>query len=374
MDIDKTYINICLFSLKQILGTTFPNPPVFSILLESSKNFIENKIVSHGFTSISGRPHAEANVLNLFKPKKNKIYTLYSTLEPCCHVGREESCVSKIIKSKFIKRVVFCINDPDHRVNGRGKKLLIKNGIKVRSGLLKKKAIEAYKGYILNRKVSRPKVYLKLAVSMDGFISRKKNTRSRITNKIVNKYNHIFRSEIDAILVGSNTLKIDNCFLTCRAQGLEKYSPIRVILNSKLDLDYNLNIFNHSKKYQTIIFTSSNDKRRYEKFLKRKVQIKYISKSNYNLRNILKELSSIGVLNLIVEGGGETFSSFFKAKLFDEIYLYRGNCFFKNKERYSFNFDKTLNSSSLKLSSKLKKNFGNNTLEILHTGNKLINI
>ena len=80
------------------------------------------------------------------------------------------------------------------------------------------------------------------------------------------------------------------------------------------------------------------------------------------------------MLNLIVEGGGETFSSFLKAKLFDEIYLYRGNCFFENKERYSFNFDKILNSSSLKLSSKLKKNFGNNTLEILHTNNKLVNI
>ena len=173
MDIDKTYINICLFSLKQILGTTFPNPPVFSILLESSKNFIENKIVSHGFTSISGRPHAEANVLNLFKPKKNKIYTLYSTLEPCCHVGREESCVSKIIKSKFIKRVVFCINDPDHRVNGKGKKMLIKNGIKVRSGLLKKKSDRSLQRIYSEQKSKSTKSLLK-ARSFDGWFYFKK--------------------------------------------------------------------------------------------------------------------------------------------------------------------------------------------------------
>ena len=68
--------------------------------------------------------------LKTFISEKNKIYSLYSTLEPCCHEGRDESCVSKILKSKNISRVIFSLIDPDKRVNGKGKKILKKNNLK----------------------------------------------------------------------------------------------------------------------------------------------------------------------------------------------------------------------------------------------------
>ena len=102
MQFDKKYLNIALFSLEKIIGSTFPNPPVFALLVESDKSFKDNKIVSFGYTIPSGRPHAEANAIENFTFKKNKIYSLYSTLEPCCHEGRDESCVSKILKSKQV--------------------------------------------------------------------------------------------------------------------------------------------------------------------------------------------------------------------------------------------------------------------------------
>ena len=137
MHFDLNYIKIAFSVLKQIAGKTFPNPPVVAILVESDKLFKVNKIVSLGITSFSGSS-AEYNAIHNFNFKKNKKYTLYSTLEPCCHKGRGGSCVSKIIDSKFINRVVFAAIDPDTRVNGKGKKKLIENNIKVSDGYLSK--------------------------------------------------------------------------------------------------------------------------------------------------------------------------------------------------------------------------------------------
>ena len=109
------------FELAKInLGSTNENPSVGCVVEKSGS------IISSGYTSINGRPHAESNTLENVHFKKNKIYTLYSTLEPCCHEGRDESCVSKILKSKKINRVIFSLIDPDKRVNGKGKKILKK--------------------------------------------------------------------------------------------------------------------------------------------------------------------------------------------------------------------------------------------------------
>ena len=110
MDFDRQYIQISLHLLKRIIGTTFPNPPVVSIIVESEKNYQRDKIVGFGVTGFGGRPHAEAIALKNIKYKKNKVYTLYSTLEPCCHEGRDHSCVSKILKGTihtYFKNNVF---------------------------------------------------------------------------------------------------------------------------------------------------------------------------------------------------------------------------------------------------------------------------
>ena len=123
MHLDSKYIKITNFLQKKVHGTSFPNPTVFALIVESDKKFSSNRIVSFGFTQKGGRPHAEAVAISNVKFLKNKIYTLYSTLEPCCHEGREESCVEKIIKSN-IQRIIFSSKDPDKRVNGKGIKKL----------------------------------------------------------------------------------------------------------------------------------------------------------------------------------------------------------------------------------------------------------
>ena len=326
MDLDIKYIKIAIFLLKKIIGTTFPNPPVVSLIVESNskKNF--NKIVSFGYTFEGGRPHAEAVALKKVTFKKKYHYTLYSTLEPCCHSGRDESCVSKILKSK-INRVVFSLRDPDKRVNGSGEKLLRTSGLEVLGDILNEETKQIYDGYILNRKFCRPKVTLKIGSSIDTKITSKLNRPERITNNQVKKIVHLMRSEADAILVGKNTVNIDNPKLNCRIEGLKRFSPIRIILSKKLDLNPNSHIFKNCKINRTFIFTIKNENPIIKKIQKKKVKVFMFDKKMFKLSNIIKELAKLGVCNLLVEGGGEVFTSFLDEELVDRLIIFRSNYF-----------------------------------------------
>ena len=326
MDLDIKYIKIAIFLLKKIIGTTFPNPPVVSLIVESNSKKNSNKIVSFGYTFEGGRPHAEAVALKKVTFKKNCHYTLYSTLEPCCHSGRDESCVSKILKSK-ISRVVFSLRDPDKRVNGSGEKLLRTSGLDVLGDILNKETKQIYDGYILNRKFSRPKVTLKIGSSIDTKIASKLNKSERITNDQVQKIVHLIRSEADAILVGKNTVNVDNPKLNCRVEGLKRFSPIRIILSKKLDLDLNSNIFKNCKINRTFIFTIKNENKIINKIQKKKVKVFMLDNNMFKLSNIIEQLAKLGVCNLLVEGGGEVFTSFLNEDLVDRLVIFRSNYF-----------------------------------------------
>ena len=324
MDLDIKYIKITIFLLKKIIGTTFPNPPVVSLIVESNKKKTLNKIVSFGCTFEGGRPHAEAVALRKIIFKKNFLYTLYTSLEPCCHSGRDESCVSKILKTK-INRVVFSLRDPDKRVNGLGEKLLRNNGVAVVGGILTEETKKIYSGYILNRKFQRPKIIIKIGSSLDTKIASKPNKSDRITNDQVKKIVHVLRSEADAVLVGKKTVNIDNPRLNCRIEGLKKFSPIRIILSKKLDLNLNSNIFKNCKISPTIIFTLKNQNQKIKKIFEKKVKVFMLNKRMFKLSNIIEELAKLGVCNLLVEGGGEIFTSFLNEGLVDRLIIFRSN-------------------------------------------------
>ena len=147
--------------------------------------------------------------------------------------------------------------------------------------------MKIYSGYIMNRKLKRPKVIIKMACSLDGKIALKKNKRTRITNQSVKKIVHIIRSEVDAILVGSNTVIVDNPLLNCRIKGFESFSPYRIVLSQKLSFDINSHIFKNCLKYPTIVFTIDSNKRKIEELSSKKVKIIILEKKEFNLKNIM---------------------------------------------------------------------------------------
>ena len=165
---DSFFMSLALNQAMINLGNTKENPSVGCVI---TKN---NSVVSTGYTSLNGRPHAEFNAIN--NCNQNLINSnLYVTLEPCSHYGKTPPCVKKIIESK-IKKVFFSIKDPDLRSYNNSSKILKKKRINVNIGVLSNKIKHFYKSYILSKENKLPFVTCKLAISRDLFtINKKKN-------------------------------------------------------------------------------------------------------------------------------------------------------------------------------------------------------
>ena len=233
--------------------------------------------------------------------------------------------------------------------------------------ILNKETKQIYDGYILNRKYSRPKVTLKIGSSIDTKIASKLNKSERITNDQVKKIVHLMRSEADAILVGKNTVNIDNPKLNCRIEGLKRFSPIRIILSKKLDFDLNSNIFKNCKINRTFIFTIKNENKIIKKIQKKKVKVFMLDNNMFKLSNIIEQLAKLGVCNLLVEGGGEVFTSFLNEDLVDRLVIFRSNYFIGGE---GVNATNLLNKKK-KITFKPKQLsiVKNNTMEILEKQN-----
>ncbi len=315
---DKNYMRIA-FNLAMVRkGLTGNNPSVGCVIVK------KDKIISIGQTGLNGRPHAETNAIN------NSFQSLlgakmYVTLEPCNHYGKTPPCTNSIIKSG-INEVFYSINDIDKKVSGKSFKILKKNNIKVKIGLLKEKTKDLYNSYIINRKYKLPFVTAKIAISKNKLIYSKGT--KRITNQISDKLSHYLRYKNDAIMISSKTLNIDNPKLNCRLEGYEKFSPIRIVLDKNLDIGLNTYIYKSIKKKNTIIFHDSLNLSKV-RALKRKgvvlIKLRLNKKSKFNLKNVLKKLFSLGIRNLLIEGGDKITKDLLKNRLINHFYLFKSS-------------------------------------------------
>ena len=249
---DNKFMRLAFKKASEHLGSTKENPSVGCIIVKNGS------IVSSGVTSVNGRPHAEINAL---KSNKNSFAsTLYTTLEPCVHYGKTSPCINQILKKK-ISRVCYPILDCDKRTHNKAESILKKNKIKVKIGILKKKAKVFYKSYFLSQKNNTlPFLDAKIAISKDYFSVNKR--KKWITNFLSRNKVHLIRSKYDCILSTYKTVNKDNSRLNCRIQGLEHLSPSRAIIDKHLKLKKKLNIYNSSKKIKTYVITSENNKKK----------------------------------------------------------------------------------------------------------------
>ena len=349
---DKNFMRIAFNLAIARKGLTGNNPSVGCVIVKN------DKIISVGQTGYDGRPHAETNAIN------NSFQSLlgakmYVTLEPCNHYGKTPPCTNSIIKSG-INEVFYSINDIDKKVSGKSFKILRKNNIKVKRGLLKKKAKDLYDSYIINRKYKLPYVTAKIAISKNKLIYSKGT--KRITNQISDKLSHYLRYKNDAIMISSKTLNIDNPKLNCRLRGYEKFSPIRVVLDKYLDIGLNTYIYKSVKRNNTIIFHDSLNLSK-TRLLKKKgvilVKTRLNKKKNFDLKNILKKLFSLGIRNLLIEGGDKITKDLLKNRLINQFYLFESlKTLPKTKKNVIFTSKNILNRNYIVksiLSSKLAK-------------------
>ena len=365
MHFDNKYMNIAFNLAKKGMATSFPNPSVGCVIVECSHDFKNDKIAGFGFTQKGGRPHAEAKALEKVNFKKTKKYLCYSTLEPCSHFGRDVSCLDKIQKTP-ISQIIFALKDPDKRMKGSKIKKLSVDGKTIRSGILKKDLFKFYEGYFLNKIKNRPKITLKMASTLDGKITSSK--KKWISNSSSRKIVHHLRSNNDAILVGSNTVKIDNPRLTCRINGLENTSPIRIVINRKLDLTEDFHIIT-DRSVKTILISSLKKEQIPKHFKKKNIEIINIKNEKFNLKTILKEISSFGINNLLVEGGARTAGFFLKSKFVDELIIFRNNIIVGDAELSLIKFKGNYNEEEFQLKKLMK--LKNNILEIYRSQSSL---
>ena len=365
MHFDNKYMNIAFNLAKKGMATSFPNPSVGCVIVECTHDFKNDKIAGFGFTQKGGRPHAEAKALEKVNFKKTKKYLCYSTLEPCSHFGRDISCLDKIQKTP-ISQIIFALKDPDKRMKGSKIKKLSVDGKIIRSGILKKDLFKFYEGYFLNKIKNRPKITLKMASTLDGKITSSK--KKWISNSSSRKIVHHLRSNNDAILVGSNTVKIDNPRLTCRINGLENTSPIRIVINRKLDLTEDFHIIT-DRSVKTILISSLKKEQIPKHFKKKNIEIINIKNEKFNLKNILKEISSFGINNLLVEGGARMAGFFLKSKFVDDLIIFRNNIFVGDAELSLIKFKGNYNEEEFQLKKLMK--LKNNILEIYRSQSSL---
>lgn len=205
-------------------GRSAPNPNVGCVIVSS-----KGEVVGRGATAPGGRPHAEAIALEQ-AGSKAKGATAFVTLEPCAHESpRGPACTNLLLKAKPA-RVVIALKDPDPRTSGKGIKRLRDAGIEVKLGIGRKGAEESLAGWLTRLELGRPRITLKLALSIDGKIALPSGESKWITGEDARKHVHLERAHSDMILVGRGTYLADAPRLDVRLPGLEDWSPRRALL------------------------------------------------------------------------------------------------------------------------------------------------
>lgn len=312
---DRDFMELALTMAKTAKGKTNPNPLVGAVIVK------DGVIVGTGVHRKAGEPHAEVHAFNM-AGEHAKGATLYVTLEPCSHYGKTPPCAD-LVKNSGVQRVVVATLDPNPKVSGRGVQILREAGIEVEVGLLEKEAQKLNERFFHNMIANRPFVTLKYAMTLDGKIATHSGHSKWISGEESRLQVHQLRNESDAILVGIGTVLKDNPLLTTRLPNQKGKNPVRVVLDSRLQIPLDANVLNDEAKTIIVTTTDANPKKIAE-LEKKNVTFIYCSKvqNGINLEEMLEQLYKHGITNLIVEGGGEVNASFVRAGLVNKYILY----------------------------------------------------
>jgi diaminohydroxyphosphoribosylaminopyrimidine deaminase/5-amino-6-(5-phosphoribosylamino)uracil reductase len=290
MKVDERFMRSALSEARKSIGQTSPNPAVGAVLV------VGNRIVARGRHRQAGFPHAEIECFRSFRRKVPTGARLYVTLEPCSTTGRTGACTDQIIRAG-IKSVVIGATDPNPRHRGRGIEILRDAGIKVEAGVLAEECAalnEAFNKWIAT---GIPFVIAKCGMSLDGRLTRPENESRWITSAAARRHAQMLRAQTDAILIGAETLRIDNPRLTVRGRR-EVRQPVRVVMTRSGKLPRNARFF--------------TDRFAKNSFVYRKMP----------LGVVLAELGQKKVTSVMIEGGGNLLGHALDERLIDKVQIY----------------------------------------------------
>jgi diaminohydroxyphosphoribosylaminopyrimidine deaminase/5-amino-6-(5-phosphoribosylamino)uracil reductase len=305
---------------RRSLGRTWPNPAVGCVIVR------DGMVVGRGRTRDGGRPHAEVDALRQAGDLA-KGAIVYVTLEPCSHHGRSPPCADALIVAG-VSRVVSALEDPNPLVNGQGHARLRAAGIAVEVGEGAAEAAEINAGFLLRVREGRPLIHLKLATSLDGKVATASGESQWITGPEARAWGHRLRATHEAILVGASTVALDDPELTCRLPGLARYSPIRVVLDSRARLRPTSKLATTARAHPVwLICTPAAPAASREALQALGVELIEVAADpagRVDVRAAVRALGGRGIMRLMVEGGGEVAGAFLRSGEVDRLSVFRG--------------------------------------------------
>jgi len=294
-------------------GFTEPNPLVGAVVVE------DGRIAATGFHAAFGGPHAEALALQGIRRTGT---TLYVTLEPCAHYGKQPPCVDLIVE-KRVERVVAAMRDPNPLVDGRGIAALEKRGIRVDTGCLADDCARVNRHYLTFMTRGRPHVTVNAGVSLDGKLTDRFRRSQWITDPELRDMSHSLRGGFSAILVGVKTVEDDDPQLTVRDPAWKGKRLTRVVLDTENRLDTTRRVFQERADFPLFIFSAKRTRKQ-----GRKVERHFFvdeGEDGLDLDHVLRVLWKQNIASVLVEGGGAVIDSFLRTGLYDELVLFTAN-------------------------------------------------
>jgi diaminohydroxyphosphoribosylaminopyrimidine deaminase/5-amino-6-(5-phosphoribosylamino)uracil reductase len=312
---DQDWMLAALRLARRGLGRVWPNPAVGCVLVRNGV------VVGRGWTQPGGRPHAETEALRRAGALAAGA-TAYVSLEPCAHHGVSPPCVEALIAAG-IRRAVIAIEDPDPRVSGRGVARLRAAGIAVTTDVAATEAAALNRGFLLCRREARPMFTLKSASSLDGRIATRSGDSRWISGELARASAHHLRATHDAVLVGSRTILTDDPELTCRLPGMERWSPVRVIADSRLRTPLTAKVVATAQTVPTWIVTRPDSDAPHRRELAglgvRIIDVEAGADGRMPARGIARALARQGLTRVLIEGGGTLAAAFLREGLVDGV-------------------------------------------------------
>jgi diaminohydroxyphosphoribosylaminopyrimidine deaminase/5-amino-6-(5-phosphoribosylamino)uracil reductase len=314
---DEKYMQKALNLAAQAKGRTSPNPMVGAVVVK------DHQVMGEGYHMKAGTPHAEIHALQAAGDAARNA-TLYVNLEPCSHYGRTPPCADAIVRAG-VKRVVVAGLDPNPQVSGRGLKILHDAGIETCTGVLEQEAWKLNRAFFKYIQTRTPLVSLKVAMTLDGKIATSSGESRWISGETSRKYVHQLRNVYDGIMVGIGTVLKDDPMLNTRLEDEDSRDPVRVIIDSKLDIPRSSNIVKTASQQKTIVFCGQQADDTNKEYLQEAgltvVQLD-VDEDKLPLEEVLRVLGEMEIMTLLVEGGGEINGYLIEKGLIDKVYWF----------------------------------------------------
>ena len=315
---DEVFMQRALDLAAKALGRTSPNPAVGAVIVRGGR------VIGEGFHRRAGLPHAEVEALQRVNGTARGA-TLYVNLEPCAHHGRTPPCAEALIAAG-LKRVVVGIVDPNPLVRGRGLRRLRQAGIAVTTGILREECERLNEDFAVFIRTGRPLVTLKLAASLDGRIATASGDSHWISGERSRRLVHELRNRVDAVLVGAETVRVDDPQLTCRVRGGR--DPLRVILDGRLTISPAARVCTQRSTAPTLVVTMAESGQGEKRRLLEQQGVEILclagDQGRVPLRPLLAALGRRGVKHVLIEGGGQVAAAALAEGVVDKVLFFYG--------------------------------------------------